>query len=398
MAKSFIMIVMLKIIKFLFFLYLVLFPFGQLAKLPLPFLNLPEVNIYLTDIALSFLLLFWLVWRFFINKKKYKPPFLTKPILLFSGLALLSLLVSSFRFSRPEVLISSLYLIRWIIYAGLYFILVDLRSEFKKVLPYYLLIVGVFVALFGLVQYLIYPNLKFLESFGWDPHFYRVTSTFLDPGFTGLILALTLILLTVLSWKKQNKLGWVLWPFLFVMLLLTYSRASWLAFLVGIGTFFIYKKAFKSLFLIIVLLGLSWFFIPRPEGEGGKLERTYSVNARLENYRQGLYVFKKNPLLGVGFNTYRYARRDYGLVGKEKWQTSHSTAGADSSLLLVLATTGILGFLSYLWIYFKTLKGFKSVIIIASVLAILVHSFFLNSLFYPWIMAWLWILLATESS
>ena len=389
---------MKKIIIGFFFFYLVLFPFGQLARLPLPFLNLPEINLYLTDIVLSFLLLFWLIWRFFINKNKYKPPFLTKPILLFSGLALLSLLISSFRFSNLEVLISSLYFIRWIVYAGLYFILVDLKSEFKKALPYYLLIIGFFVALFGLVQYLIYPNLKFLEPLGWDPHFYRVTSTFFDPGFTGLILALTLILLTVLSWKKQNKLWWLLWPFIFVMLLLTYSRASWLAFLVGIGIFFIYKKAFRFLFLIIVLLGLSWFFIPRPEGEGGKLERTYSINARLENYKQGFFVFKKNPLLGVGFNTYRYARRDYELVSEEKWQTSHSTAGADSSLLFVLATTGILGFLSYLWLYFKTLRGFKNIVIIASVLAILVHSFFLNSLFYPWVMAWFWILLATESS
>ena len=113
---------MKKIIIVLFFIYLVLFPFGQLARSPLPFLDLPEVNIYLTDIVLSFLLLFWLVWRFFINKKKYKPPFLTKPILLFSGLALISLLVNSFRFSGSEVLVSSLYLIRWIVYAGLYFI------------------------------------------------------------------------------------------------------------------------------------------------------------------------------------------------------------------------------------------------------------------------------------
>ena len=389
---------MKKTIISLFFIYLVLFPFGQLARLPLPFLDLPEVNIYLTDIVLSFLLLFWLVWRFFINKKKYKPPFLTKPILLFSGLALISLLVNSFRFSGSEVLVSSLYLIRWIVYAGLYFILVDLKSEFKKALPYYLLIVGVFVALFGLIQYLIYPNLKFLESLGWDPHFYRVTSTFLDPGFAGLILALTLILLTILSWKKQNKLWWVLWPFLFVMLLLTYSRASWLAFLVGIGTFFIYKKAFKFLFLIIVFLGLSWFYIPRPEGEGGKLERTYSVNARLENYKQGFFVFEKNRLLGVGFNTYRYIKRDYGLIKEEEsWQTNHASAGVDSSFLFVLATTGILGFLSYFWIYFKSLK-LKNILITVSLLTVVTHSFFLNSLFYPWIMAWLWILLATESS
>jgi len=385
---------MLKLITILFFLFLVLFPFGQLTKLPLSFLNLPEVHLYLTDIVLFFLLLSWLIWRFFINKRKYKAPFLTKPILLFSSLALISLFVNSFRFSGLEVLVSSLYLVRWVVYAGLYFILVDLKNEFKRNLSCYLLIIGSFMAVFGLIQYFLWPNLKALEVLQYDPHFYRVAGTFLDPGFTGLILALTLILLTVFSWQKKNKRWWLLWPFLFVTLLLTYSRASWLAFLVGIGIVLFYKRAFKFFFLVIVLLGLSWFFIPQPSGEGGKLGRTYSIEARLENYQEAFSIFKKHPLLGVGFNTYRYTQRDYNLLSKEEWQTSQSAAGADSSLLFILATTGILGFLSYLWLYFKALRGSKSLLIIASIIAMIIHSFFLNSLFYPWVMAWFWVLLA----
>jgi len=117
----------------------------------------------------------------------------------------------------------------------------------------------------------------------------------------------------------------------------------------------------------------------------------------LENYQEAFSIFKKHPLLGVGFNTYRYTQRDYNILSEEEWQTSHSAAGVDSSFLFVLATTGILGFLSYLWLYFKVLRGSKGILITASIIAMVVHAFFLNSLFYPWIMVWFWILLASTS-
>ncbi len=390
---------MKKVITSLFFVYLVLFPFGQLIRLPLFSFGFPEVHLYLTDVVLFFFLFFWLIWRFLIIKRKYKAPFLTKPILVFSGISLSSLLVASFRFSGLEVLISSLYLFRWLVYAGIYFVLADLKNEFKKNIFNYLIVIGFFVAVFGLIQYLLYPNLKFLEVLQWDPHFYRVAGTFLDPGFTGLILVLTLILIIKLGWDKKNKKGWILMGlFVFAMLVLTYSRASWLSFLVGAGAVALFKKSFRFLVLIMLFLTMGWFLVPRPSGEGGKLERTYSIEARTENYKQAFGVFQKNPLLGVGFNTYRYAQRDYGLVDEEKWQLSHSAAGTDSSILFVLATTGILGLFAYLWLYLKALRGFKSIIITASILAVFTHSFFLNSLFYPWVMAWLWFLLAMESS
>jgi len=43
-----------KIEKVLLFLYLILFPFGQLVRLPLKLGGIPEVNFYLTDIVVGF--------------------------------------------------------------------------------------------------------------------------------------------------------------------------------------------------------------------------------------------------------------------------------------------------------------------------------------------------------
>jgi len=412
---------MLKIISALFFIFLVLFPFGQLTKIPLAFLNSPDVHLYLIDIVLFLLVLGWGIWRFLIEKKKYQLPPLAKPIFLFTALGGLSLAVNSPLFSGREVGVGFLYLLRWIFYAGLYFVLFDLKERWiwlKKNLLCFLTIIGSMVGILALVQYFLWPNLKALEVLHYDPHFYRVVGTFLDPGFTGIILVLTLILLvnngSCLTFSPvrhprfaagaRREFLYVSHPFnllliivVYVTLALTYSRASWLAFLVGIMIIILMKKAWKILPVLLVLVVATFYLLPRPAGEGGKIERTYTIEARLTNYRQALIIAKDHPFFGVGFNTYRYAQRNYGFIEKD-WQVSHAGAGVDNSWLFVLATTGILGFVSYLWLYWKALGRFKNILVVSSLTAVFIHSFFLNSLFYPWVMAWLWLLLATESS
>jgi len=412
-----------KIIVCLLFVFLALFPFGQLTKIPSGFLNLPEVHLYLTDVVLFFLVLSWGVWGLLVTRKKYQLPPLAKPIFLFIALAGLSLAVNSPLFSGREVGVGFLYLLRWIFYAGLYFVIYDLKDKFnwlnRQNLLNFLMTVGLAVAFFGFIQYFLWPNLKALEVINWDPHYFRLVGTFLDPGFTGIILVLTLILLVnngsclTFSPVRHPRFAagarreplYVSHPFnllliiiVYVTLALTYSRASWLAFFVGMTVLVFYKKSWKIFLLTAGVLVLTWIFIPQPKGEGGRLTRIYTIQSRFANYSQTWQIIKQKPLLGVGFNTLRYSQRNAGLIDKEEWQFSHSAAGVDSSWLLVLTTTGILGFASYLWLWWKSLNKFKKPIIVASLIALFIHAFFLNSLFYPWVMAWVWILLAMESS
>jgi O-antigen ligase len=416
-----------KIIVCLLFVFLALFPFGQLTKIPLNFFNLPEVHLYLTDVVLFFLVLSWGVWGLLVKRKKYQLPPLAKPIFLFIALAGLSLAVNSPLFSGREVGVGFLYLLRWIFYAGLYFVLFDLKERLpwlKKGWSCFLIIIGSTVAVFGLIQYFLWPNLKALEVLQYDPHFYRLVGTFFDPGFTGIILVLTLILLVnyhgscqVFSPKKTHKgspfwgspytchpLSFLLILFIYLALALTYSRASWLAFFVGMTVVAFYKKSFKLWLLVVGILALTWIFIPQPVGEGGKLTRTYTIQSRFTNYSQAWQIIREKPILGIGFNTLRYYQRNKGLISPEEWQVNHAGAGLDNSWLFVLATSGILGILGYLGIWGKVIqrvkrvKREKKVIILVSIGALFVHSFFLNSLFYPWVMAWVWFLLATENN
>lgn len=394
---------MKKIIEGLFFTYLVLFPFGQLTRVPL-YLVGSEVHFYMTDVVLLLLLLSWGIWRFGLKKKKYQLPPLALPIFSFSLLALLSLGLASPLLSNREVMVAGLYLVRWLVYVGLYFVVFDVKNRWFKTsdLLKFLVILGVAVAFFGFVQYFLWPNLKPLETLNWDPHFYRLVSTFLDPGFTGLILVLTLIILVNLLFKNRNN-RWLILATVIVYLALvfTHSRSSYLAFLMGMGIISWLRKNAKLFVIALVILLLSLLVLPQPKGEGGKLARTYTISYRFKNWQEAITIIKDHPFLGVGFNTYRYAQRDYGFLGEEKWQESHAGAGVDSSLLFVLATTGVIGFASYFWYLVKAgilaywqKRKIIGIVCLASLGAIVTHSFFLNSLFYPWIMGWLAILLA----
>jgi len=194
-------------------------------------------------------------------------------------------------------------------------------------------------------------------------------------------LVLALILLPSLNSP------WWLYSLFLLPLLLTYSRSSYLSLLAAAITTVILKTKHKIFLIISLFLLITLPFLPRPGGEGVKLERRFSITQKVANYREGIVIFKQSPIFGTGFNTLRFYRND---------QTSHAAAGLDSSLLFVLTTTGVIGFLAYL----NLLKHLwqTSDILKISLSALLIHSLFSNSLFYPYTMIWLWALLATEYS
>jgi len=424
-----------KLIKFFLLGYLLVFPFGQLVRLPISFFG-PEVRVYLGDILVGLIVGMWRIGKIRDNRGKDRDNKgnrgrVERPILVFAGVATLSLVVNLPRLTFNEILVASFYLFRWIVYAGLYFVVRDiikLKTQNSKLwrnktsLLDLLILAGGLAAIFGLIQYLWFPDLRsWLEVRNWDPHYYRAYGTFFDPGYFGAIMVLSLILVAghlFSDRQKRSGLKFSIFNFQFsidsrlityhlslitsyLALALTYSRASYLAFLVGMGVVAWKLKKRKFYAAIIGIFLLTLLLLPRPGGEGVKLEREESIRARIINWKQSLTIAKRYPAFGVGFNAYRYFQRDYGFLDQEEWRESHAGAGADSSLLFVLATTGVIGFAAYLWLLKRIfdvsrcqadLSGWR-LAALASLIALLVHSFFLNSLFYPWIMAWMWILL-----
>lgn len=330
-----------------------------------------------------------------------KPPSQVVAALIFIAVATLSLIFTPLRLQLSEYLISFSYTIRFFLYVIFAWLTYsDAFGDLQNNLGKTFLLSGISFAILGLLQFIFLPDLRFLNAFGWDPHYFRTVSTFLDPNFAGAFLVLTLLLL-ISSQKTQAKwqssLSFIL---VYLALLTTFSRSSYLMFLIsGLSFSFLNKSKrylFATLILFVILLSAFQIYtklISTPHN----IDRLQSATLRLSTWQQGLTLFESHPILGVGFNAYRYALKNYNL-GDQQFLQSHGSASNDSSLLFVASTTGIIGLLAYLYFLATLLKLFKqnNLIVTVGLSGLLIHSFFANSLFYPPLLAWILLISCNE--
>lgn len=350
------------------------FAFGNLYKFS--FFS-PDVHLSLLDMVV-FIITFMNLKSYILNLSKYRH--LTTPILAFFTAGFVSLIFAIQVYGWQAIGVGAMYLARWIVYSLFFASIIQLIKP--KQIVYIMYSISIITAILGIAQYIIFPDIRSLTIAEWDPHYFRVVGTFLDPGFTGIILVFTLIFFTLRNHK-------FLWALAYIPFALTYSRSSYAAFLASMAYIAWKGKGRKFFFGILLLFTLTIYLLPRaPDGEGVKLERTNSIQARIDSWTTAWKIFTQHPILGVGFNTYRYAQRAS--------LQSHAGAGSDSSLLFVAATTGLVGLLVYLW-YLNRLRTMNYELQ-ATLVAVLVHSIFLNSLFYPAVMVWITLLLSVSGS
>ncbi len=388
------------ILKKLFILFLIMFSLGELTRIQLA----SSVAITFTDISVFVLVSSWFIWK--LKTKRYKKPKLFIPIIGFFTISLVSLLVNFFRLTPNEFFVSLLYPLRWFLYSGIYFVVADFDKEFKERVKYYLLIPIVILAAGGFIQYFLYPSLRNLYYLGWDEHLFRLFSSFLDPNFAGVVFAVGFILLLGIGFdlfkKRLNPrflLIAILTLFDLAAVYLTYSRSALLALLAGVGVFLYFKLPKKVVFLALVLLVSVIFILPYSfKGEGTNFLRIASTGSRIESIDIALKVFSNNPVIGVGFNAYRYYQKSNGYLTGKNWELTHSGAGTDNSFLFVLVTEGVIGFFFFIFLLYKMFllgKPFNNnskIVFLSSLVAIIVSSLFINSLFYIFLMAWIWVL------
>lgn len=356
---------------------------GQLIKIPIG-----ASGATILDLTIGLLSLFGF---FQIQFKLKKPPQEIMATGVFVLAAILSLILTPLRLSANEYLIGFLYTFRF----GLYFLFAwviysEAFPNFRENITKTLIISGVLLALLGLLQLIFFPNLIYLQNFGWDPHYFRTVSTFLDPNFIGVYLVLTFLLLSSL----RDRRAWqsVLLFVVYLALLTTFSRSSYLMFVTSGLVLAILKKSKKILFttivlFIILLIGFKIYTdtvaIPR------NIDRGQSASFRISTWQQGWILFQNHPILGVGFNAYKYALNEYNLASSE-FLKNHGATSNDSSLLYVASTTGVLGLLAYLFFLITLIKQSirKNPILTSAILGLITQSFLANSLFYPPILIW----------
>lgn len=313
--------------------------------------------------------------------------------------AVISLIFTPLSLTSQETLYSFFYTARFAVYllAALVIFLnftPGLKLQIGKILVYS----GLGIAILGLLQFFFLPDLRFLESQGWDPHYFRTTSTFLDPNFAGVFFALTLILLTIRPiLKMKSSIRILILALVFITLATTYSRSAYLMFLVS-GLLLAYlQKSAKTAQIVVFLtaaLLVNFYAYTQLISKPRNIDRTVSATSRLNTWQEGFEIFTKYPILGVGFNTYPYALQKLKLATPES-EKNRGSSSNDSSLLLVLATTGVVGFIFYLWFIIELFKiGFKmpkpwAKALTVGIGGLLVASIFNNVLFYPPVLAWI---------
>jgi O-antigen ligase len=366
----------------LIFLFLVIFPFGQILRIGI----LSPIDVVVGMSAV-----------YSIIKKQELPDFFKylRPFLLIAGA---SWIFSVFLFQQITVLYGLLYLFRLAayFYFGVYvWNFIKKKAGNKKLLLDSLLSLSLVSALLGWIQFFTFPDIKPFFVWGWDMHFLRIVGTFLDPTFLGLIIVFGLILSIYRYIDSKNWKDIVFTLFLLISLAFTYSRASYLAFIGALLVIIFLNKKLKKLLVLAAALILIAFILPTAKNHSIELFRTFSAVAKVENYQSTLKIFSKSPVFGVGYNNMCLANRKF--IGFQDF-SSHACSGSDSSLLFILATTGVVGLMIFvfsIWKVFKSLPRNRNLLILGvSFLALIIHSLFSNSMFYPWIMGWMIILLA----
>lgn len=318
--------------------------FGQLGRI-----DIFQYNINLIDIVLPLLAISTL----------QKP---NKKLVVFIIIALLTFILNPLSFNSLKPF---LFLIRLISICQLLF-----NKKQLKFQPY-MNIALVSNIIFGFIQYFLWPDFRSFASLQWDPHLYRLVGTYFDPTFTGLIYLFFLIYIFTSNLKFKFYYSF----FVYLAIVLTYSRSTLLALFFAFTFLFIKSKNYLNILFLSLILLSTIMILPRMPGEGTKLERTSSISAKIENYKQAFSLFAKHLVTGIGYNNISNYKDTSN-------QQSHAANGFDGSLITILVTTGLFGFIFFLLNlkshYINLDSNSQSMFI-----AFLIHSFFANSLLYP---------------
>ncbi|MBI2011859.1 O-antigen ligase family protein [Candidatus Daviesbacteria bacterium] len=355
-----------------------------------------NLSISLADLFLSITIIFFL---FMILKRRKYYEELPRSFILVIAFWVVG--VFSLIFSLN--LGGGLYLLRFISYSFAFFIgyqLVKTKTIDIIRIFYLVILTGFIFTLGGFLQLIFYPDFKYLEYLGYDPHKNRLASTFLDPNFAGIYIAISLFLTFFLFKLKKKIIYLFLIIFFSVGIFLTFSRSAYLMTFLGLAIYSFFKEKVIFFFLILVLL-IGALLIPRVlDRLQGAINLDETAKKRIQSWENGVFIFNNNPYLGVGFNNLRFNLEKYNLFDKYLEDGGNSGAGIDSSFIFVLATTGILGFFIYLGFWISIIfvlirEKSEYLIFLFLVLGLLISSQFINSLFYPPIMLTLYVLLGS---
>lgn len=209
----------------------------------------------------------------------------------------------------------------------------------------------------------------------------RVFATLGQPNW----LAAYLVALMPLVWLKiKSKYYFTIGIVIYTALLFTKSRSGLIAFVISYFLFLFLKKKilFKfSLAIILATIIFGQFLINRPAPiSNGNIVITESGNLRKIVWKGAFDLWKKYPVVGTGPETFAfsfYETRPVAMNTTSEWNFVYNKA--HNEYLNFLATTGLIGFISYLILIIGSLYIIylsKNIGLLAGYISILITNFF----------------------
>ncbi len=338
-----------------FFIYFtfILFSFGQLARIS--YFG-QQINLYLYEVGIASSLIFLFIrYRFRPLIASFKQ---WKTLYFFIGFLAVSYISGIGSFSLGENAIGLLYMLRLTSYF-MYFIYAayDLKKEKKHTKAFlfgYLLFVVLTIGI-SILQYFLYPNLRNLSYLGWDPHFLRLFGVFFDTSVAGAMFGLLFlaILLLKLPFNRRKVIKFIFASVFLIFVLFTYSRGLYFSLGLTLLVYLFSKRKIKEFILLVVLTVVFILILPKPFGEGGRLDRIASIGGRLTDYKTALTLWRHHPIIGYGYNRIRYVKKDSQLIDKSGYDITHSGASFSSSYLIILVTGGVVGLVLFLEVLYR---------------------------------------------
>lgn len=357
---------------------------------------LPGVQVYLHDFVIT-------LWTCFLLLKKKTLFFeilqlLRKKITTSKSLVILLLATGSvtcLHFLVHFQLIPLFYLVRLGLY-GLFGL--SLRKS-SLPLPWKsgVTLTTVLVAVLGIIQYLFIPDTRFLFILGYDDHYNRLLSTYLDPAITGAVLLLGLIATTYSSHFTNKKVELALQAFLSLALALTMSRASYLGFFLVLILLLISKKlSFKKIAVlgVVFTITVASVLLSTKTGEGVRLTRTASVTARATATSHYLPKDIQTAIVGSG----SFFQTETPATAQNSVLIPNNARIPDNFFIFLVSSFGVpLGvLLSVYWVY-TLISNFKTNTFGVTTLLVLLFLSQFNALqLQPFILVFLCLVLQEE--
>jgi hypothetical protein len=335
---------------------------------------------------------------------------------LFAIIGLLSAVGSMARYGLSifELVASLAYLARWVVYLGLYVVIVNFVRE-RDIRPVWeaLELTMVLFGAFGIFQsaflpdfgLMLNPDAVLYETV--DPQGHRLVSTILEPNIAAaMLMTVLLVQIAQLAFGGEVRRG-RLW-LLVIAFALTLSRSGAAGFIVGM-TLILLARGLGARLLRFVGTGVFLILISLPglipfamKYEKFNVVGGSGIAARMFAWERALATFVEHPWFGIGFNTYGFVQQRQGIP-----RTGAASYATEGGLLFIAVMTGVVGLAVYCvmlglvlrrcrWVRLATnaLPRDRGLAVgtAAATIAVIVHSVFVNSLTTPFVLFPLWTL------